>query len=293
MLANADTVPADVSLCMQDLPDTSTNEYAGGCAAPVGVDLSLCSDAEIGLGLERTGSSAGTESLLHSDYRVELGLGRSAVETKTGSSAGTESLFDTAYVHECLYDLNQREAEDLREQHTFNSSHWTSVVFGALDSQQKANLRRRRHIQYGDDCSGARAPYEALRQFVALLQRNCFPKVSIEDMFASECPGHDGDGPRTFINMQCRPNIMFASVHRGVSGYGLDLYTQTRVVIPTNVTVYTAGWVCRDVSTMSNSRKELVPGDHPTIENGKAGASSQTLDSSLHSWRILPTRRTS
>ena len=124
MLANADTVPADVSLCMQDLPDTSTNEYAGGCAAPVGVDLSLCSDAEIGLGLERTGSSAGTESLLHSDYRVELGLGRSAVETKTGSSAGTESLFDTEYLREQIHDLNQRETEYLREQHTFDSSHW-------------------------------------------------------------------------------------------------------------------------------------------------------------------------
>jgi hypothetical protein len=244
-------------MCVANEPagaDTGTNEHAGECEAPAGADLSVCSDDVSSL-----------------DTEYGLGLDR------TGSSAGDESLFDTEYLREQIYDLNQTE---FREQ-VIGNSHWTSVVFGALNSLQTANLVCRQEIQYGDDCSGARAPYEALCQFVTLLRHKGIPMVPIEDMFASECPGRDGDGPRTFINMQCRPNIMFGSVHRGASTCGMDLHTGKHVVIPTNITVYTAGWVCRDVSTMSRHRKELLPGDHPQVRNGKAGASSQTLDSSM------------
>ncbi len=266
-------------MCVANEPagaDTGTNEHAGGCEAPAGMDLSVCPDDV-------------------SSLDTEYGLGLD----QTGSSAGDESLFDTDYLRDQIHDLNQTEFLE----HVTCNSHWATIVYGALNSLQRANVECHRKIQYGDDCSGARAPYEALCQFVTLLRHKGIPMVPIEDMFASECPGCDGDGPRTFINMQCRPNIMFGSVHRGASTCGMDLHTGKHVVIPTNITVYTAGWVCRDVSTMSRHRKQLLPGDHPQVRNGKAGASSQTLDSSMqyikrhrpdiHSWRILLTRRTS
>ncbi len=127
---------------------------------------------------------------------------------RTGSIAGDESYFDTEYLREAILRLEQTAFLE----HVIANS-WTSVVVGALNFLQTSNLLLRREIQYGDDCSGARAPYEALCQFVTLLRHKGIPMVPIEDMFASECPGCEGDGPRTFINMQRRPNIMFASVH--------------------------------------------------------------------------------
>jgi site-specific DNA-cytosine methylase len=250
-LADAETVPADVSLRMQRL--CVANEPTDA-ETPAGADPSVCSDDVISL-----------------DTEYGLGLDR------TGSSAGDESLFDTDYLRDQIHALNQAEFLE----HVTCNSHWATIVYGALNSLQRANLECHRKIQYGDDCSGARAPYEALCQLVTLLRHKGIPMVPIEDMFASECPGCEGDGPRTFINMQCRPNIMFESVHRGASTCGTDLHTQKHVDIPTNIMVYAAGWVCRDVSTMSNSRKELLPGNHAKVRNGNAGASSQTLDSSM------------
>ena len=157
---------------------------------------------------------------------------------------------------------------------------WASIVVDTLSPLQMDNLRSRQEIRYGDDCSGARAPYEALSQFVTLLDQAGI-SMTIEDMFASECPGPDGDGPRKFIDAQCNPTIMFKTVHRGDRPCGMNLRTGMPATIPANLTVYTAGWVCRDVSTMNCHRKPLLPRDHPKVKSGKAGASSQTLDSSI------------
>ena len=196
---------------------------------------------------------------------------------RTGSSAD-DSAFETQY------SALRLDPAALLEHVTSNS--WTSVVVGAMNPLQTSNLLLRQEIRYGDDCSGARAPYEALCQLVTFLDHNSISSVPIEDMFASECPGPDGDGPRSFIDAQCNPDIMFETVHRGVSTCGMNLHTGTHVHIPTNITVYCAGWVCRDVSTMNQHRKELLPGDHPKVCAGKAGASSQTLDSSMRYIKI-------
>ena len=73
-----------------------------------------------------------------------------------------------------------------------NANSWTSIVVGALTPKQRANLLSRQKLQYGDDCSGARAAYEALRQRAASLRHNGIASVTIEDMFASEWPGTKG-----------------------------------------------------------------------------------------------------
>ena len=174
---------------------------------------------------------------------------------------------------------NFKHAKELQE-HVIGSSTWTSIVVGSLTPSQKSNLKQRRLIEYGDDCSGARAPYEALCQFVTKLAQEGIV-VRIQNKFASECPGSDGDGPRAFIEAQCHPEIMFNTVHRGTDARGLDMHTQKHVLIPTHLTVYSAGWVCKNVSTMNCHRRPLLPGDHPEVIAGKAGASSQTLNSSI------------
>ena len=46
---------------------------------------------------------------------------------------------------------------------------------------------------------------------------------------------------------------------------------------PELITVYCAGWVCRDVSTLNCHRKEPLPGSHPKVCAGTARDSSQTL----------------
>lgn len=166
---------------------------------------------------------------------------------------------------------------------------WPSVVVDTLNLQQRTNLLFKEEIRYGDDCSGARGPYEALCQLVTKLCHVGLTKtICIRDVFASEHPGKAGDGPRKFINAQCRPDIIFNTVHRGTNRKtstgataGLDLLSGKLAPIPANLTIYTAGWVCRDVSTMNCHRKLLLPGDDKKVVAGKAGASSQTLNSSL------------
>ena len=93
--------------------------------------------------------------------------------------------------------------------------HGPKWFIDSLNPFQRSNLLLRQLVQYGDDCSGARAPLEALCQLVARLEcEGC--SMNIEDVFASECPGKDGDGPRAFIDAQHGgPDIMFSDVHRG------------------------------------------------------------------------------
>ena len=125
-LADAETVPADVSLRMQRLcvanepTDAETVSHTGGCEAPAAADPSVCL-------LDWTGSSAGDESYLDTEYA--LGPDR------TGSSAGDESLFDTEYLRELILRLDQTEFLE----HVIGNSR-TSVVVGALNPLQTANL---------------------------------------------------------------------------------------------------------------------------------------------------------
>ena len=68
------------------------------------------------------------------------------------------------------------------------------LFLGAFSPNQRLNLQLRTSIKFCDDCSGARAPYEALCQLVTKLAIEDIV-IDIEDMFASNCPGTDGDGP--------------------------------------------------------------------------------------------------
>ena len=162
------------------------------------------------------------------------------------------------------------------------SQQWLSAVVRSLTVRQLANLRLRDELRYGDDCSGARAPFEALIQVLTKLDLEAHADMRLCDKFASECPGTDGDGPRQFIEAQSKPDIMFGTVHRGAGALSsMDLYTGELQTVPGNLTIYTAGWVCRDVNPMNCHPKELLPGTHKKVVAGNAGASSQTLHSSL------------
>ena len=112
---------------------------------------------------------------------------------RTGSLVDSDSLDHAA---QCKF-----------EQWVARSAKWIEACLAviALDPMMAANLVQRDVIEYGDDCSGARAPYEALCQFVTKLRQTAFSSIRLHDNFASECPGSDGDGPRAFIAAQCPP----------------------------------------------------------------------------------------
>ena len=80
---------------------------------------------------------------------------------------------------------------------------------------------------------------------------------------------------------------MFSIVHRGDDVCSKNLYANLREAIQSNLTIYCAGWVCRDMSSMNRWQRPLLPGHHKDVKAGKAGASSQTLDSSLQYIRIF------
>ena len=197
---------------------------------------------------------------------------------RTGSS---ESVVDESQYSQLRSDEGLKQPEEIVR----GPSSWASLVMESLDPIQKSNFLCRKVIRYGDDCSGARGPLEALCQCSTNLHQNNMG-VPIQDVFASECPGRNGDGPRAFIDAQCNTEIMFETVHRGTTSHGKNLHTGKLVRIPTGLTVYAAGWVCVDVSTMNRHPRPLLPGNHKEVVAGKAGASSQTLDSSLAYIRI-------
>jgi site-specific DNA-cytosine methylase len=214
------------------------------------------------------GTELADAETVHPSIQSQIGLDRS-------NWTYPDSSFETQY-------LKLRSTKVLEEIQYGEATPWTQWLMDSLNHLQRANLLMRQLVRYGDDCSGARAPLEALCQLVTRLElEGC--SMNIEDLFASECPGKAGDGPRAFIDAQHGggPSIMFSTVHRGKELRGLDMRTGKHVDIPANLTVYCAGWVCRDVSTVNQHRKELLSGTHRKVKAGKAGASSQTLDSSL------------
>mgnify|MGYP003333673834 CR=1 FL=1 len=206
-----------------------------------------------------------------------ISAGESSLSTVGQQLASAEESTEYSYLRR---DLARRDLAGLV--HHVVGQQWLSVAVRALTAGQLANLGRRTELLYGDDCSGARAPYEALVQVLTKLFQENLADIIICDKFASECPGHEGDGPRQFIRVQTDPDILFETVHRGANTLAsLDLITGKLQRIPANLTIYIVGWVCRDVSPMNCHPKELLPGTHKKVVAGKAGASSQTLHSSL------------
>ena len=222
---------------------------------------------------------------------VQLSIGRTGPDWRAAHVAGYS---DPSPVDGLASSLQETGYTDLRSDVDGLVDHvvrqqWWSVAVRELTPEQLVNLRLRKELQYGDDCSGARAPYEALVQLVTKLLQEKVADICICDRFASECPGTEGDGPRQFIQAQNQPDIMFETVHRGADAVASrNLLTGHFATIPANLTIYTAGWVCRDVSPMNCHPKELLPGTHKKVVAGKAGASSQTLNSSL---RYIETHR--
>ena len=161
---------------------------------------------------------------------------------------------------------------------------WTEAVWAELKQAQKLN-NIKKIISYGDDCSGARGPLEALQQLQSTFRAR-EGAFDIIDRFASECPGKEGDGPRKFIQARYKPEIMFDTVHRGSAEWVQDRISNKMVQVPSGLDVYVAGWVCRDVSTMNHHRKPLLPGTDPRVKDGSAGESSTTLESSIEYVRM-------
>ena len=157
---------------------------------------------------------------------------------------------------------------------------WAEATLDELQQAQKLHHLNWK-IWYGDDCSGARAPLEALQQLRSRLRARG-AAFEIVDKFASECPGKDGDGPRSFIQACYAPEIIFTTAHRGGALWAEDWLSKRAVRVPSGLDIYVAGWVCRDVSTMNHHRnKPLLPGTDPRVRDGSAGESSKTLESSM------------
>ena len=83
-------------------------------------------------------------------------------------------------------DSQLRSNEDLKqpEEIAHCKSAWASFVVESLDTIQKSNFMRRKVIRYGDDCSGARGPFDALCKCSMNLCMNSM-EVHVEGVLAS------------------------------------------------------------------------------------------------------------
>ena len=157
--------------------------------------------------------------------------------------------------------LPEPEAWALAFLHSLTSKDVKSIV-------ELFKLRRK----YASDCSGADAPYLAIKILQLALQHthqvgnDCW-----QIAFQSEDPSKAGDAPRKFCDENFSNRLSFDDfIVRGATG---KVHGDGQIIETPGAHLYFWGSVCRDISRANTSRKRLM-GD-----NG--GLSTQTFNAGL------------
>jgi len=117
----------------------------------------------------------------------------------------------------------------------------------------------RRAIRLGTDCSGAEAPYFALREIQSAMAGSNGPRIELDHVFACDVTS----APRAFIQQNCKPQALFADI-RGRESISHCLLQQRPRRVPSNLDIYVAGFPCKDFSLLNSSRPCLA-GPHAAI----------------------------
>ena len=149
--------------------------------------------------------------------------------------------------------------------------HNISAQVNSLSRAEFSRIRtlwKSKSLVYGSDCSGMDGPYWACRHLISAINFRCSNEgvSGIPDpvrAFASEAKGALGDAPKRLICQNSPPKYIFDDVtQRSVTG--VDIRSGQVVKVP-GVTQYTAGFVCKDRSSMNAKAKQKLGSGHPCI----------------------------
>ena len=109
--------------------------------------------------------------------------------------------------------------------------------------------------RYGSDCTGADAPYHAMREMQAYFAGKGID-WRLRNEFGSEDPTRNGDAARKFLALNDPPNILFDDMtERG--SHGKDHYSKRVVRTPVGLQWYVSGFCCVDQSSENRYKKPL------------------------------------
>ena len=175
---------------------------------------------------------------------------------------------------------------------------WVDLCFPLLSTELQENLRKRFQdgLCYYSDCSGADAPFHALKDIEGKAVPSEDSKGSegacLRYKRASEASDKDGDAPKLVLTLNGAPEVLISDFTQirftGKKQSGFCCYARKEVIFDVgSADVYSVGFECQDRSTCNTlAPKPLleVPDsedDENDDENDELGNSTRTLHASI------------
>ncbi|CAL1173446.1 unnamed protein product [Cladocopium goreaui] len=135
----------------------------------------------------------------------------------------------------------------------FHLRHFTAAARAGLGS---------RPLRFGTDCSGAEAPWFALKAISSELAAQLSLSLEVQHRFACDIQAVS----RQFIVQNSQPWVLFSDLlERLDTGYCLQ--AKMMVPVPSQLDLYVAGFPCKDFSIL-NSNRPCLQGPHASTFHG-------------------------
>lgn len=147
----------------------------------------------------------------------------------------------------------------------FPDTCWASSMFEPLRQPLAAAAKEglgSRALKLGTDCSGAEAPWFALKAIIGELASKMSLTLDVQHRFACDILPVS----QQFIVQNSKPAVLFSDlVERSETGYCLQ--AEMHVPVPSNLDLYVAGFPCKDFSIL-NSNRPCLQGPHASAFHG-------------------------
>ena len=191
---------------------------------------------------------------------------------------------------ESVHPSEAPQCSPLQPPHGAPESHWwASAVLSCAPVQDYLQHLRgaRLTLHYASDCTGADAPWFALRDLREALAGDLGCVLEVVHEFSSEHPGRPGDAPRQWCAANCPPRVFFSDMHARVAGGGVGPATFCRGgkgTLPEHVHIYVGGFEC--VGNTHVNRFKRAKTDSPRCADPES-SSYHTYVSSVATIRSL------
>mmetsp|Transcript_19321 Transcript_19321/g.40416 ORF Transcript_19321/g.40416 Transcript_19321/m.40416 type:complete len:601 (-) Transcript_19321:225-2027(-) len=147
----------------------------------------------------------------------------------------------------------------------FPETGWAASMFEPLRQHFTAAARAglgSRPLRFGTDCSGAEAPWFALKAISSELAAQLSLSLEVQHRFACDIQAVS----RQFIVQNSQPWVLFSDLlERLDTGYCLQ--AKMMVPVPSQLDLYVAGFPCKDFSIL-NSNRPCLQGPHASTFHG-------------------------
>lgn len=150
----------------------------------------------------------------------------------------------------------------------FPDTGWADAMFQhfrqPLEEAAKTGLGSRA-IKLGTDCSGAEAPWFALKAICSELASQLAVNLKVQHQFACDILPIS----QHFIVQNSKPMFLFEDL-RERTDVGYCLQSEMMMPVPSHLDLYVAGFPCKDFSIL-NSKRPCLQGPHAATFHGVVG----------------------